>query len=99
MTQITVFLKRLKNPTVVLSIISQIVILLSALNVEVDTETVNVIVTGVLSILVTLGIMSNPDTVKKTYTDDIQYCKTCNKKTVHSKVAGKMICIDCQTEE
>lgn len=97
MLQIKTYLKRLRNPTVVLSIVSQVVILLSVLDIDVDTETLNGLIAGVLSILVTLGIMSNPDSTKKTYGDDIIYCETCKKETIHAKVAGEMVCLDCET--
>ncbi|MFI3227180.1 MAG: hypothetical protein R3Y09_07170 [Clostridia bacterium] len=99
MVQLQTYLKRLKNPTVVLSIVSEIILVLTMLNINVDEQAVNVVVTGILTILVTLGIMSNPDTVNHTYSDDISYCESCEKDTVHAKIANEMICTNCQTPE
>lgn len=96
MLQIKTFLARLKNPTVILSIVSEIILVLATLNINVDEQSINVVVTGVLAILVTLGIMSNPDTANKTYSDDILFCEQCNKDTVHAKIANDMVCLDCE---
>lgn len=97
MIQLKTYLNRLKNPTVVISIVSEIILVLTMLNINVDKQAINVVVTGISTILVTLGIMSNPDTVNKTYSDDIMYCENCQKDTVHAKVSDDMICLDCQT--
>lgn len=95
MEQIKLFAKRLKNPTVVLSILSQVFMIFSLLNVSVDENMITGVITASLSILVTLGIMSNPDTATKTYGDDFMYCETCNKRTHHVVVGDKILCEEC----
>lgn len=97
MTQAKLFLNRLKKPSVVLSIVSQILILLSLFKVNVDVSLVNGVVGACLSILVTLGIMSNPDTTNKMYSDKIEYCPTCDDNHVFSVVAGQHVCTNCNT--
>ena len=73
MQQIKILMKRILNPTVFTSIISQIVILLTMFNINVDTQQVSLAVTAITTILITLGIMSNPDTKNKTFLDDIVF--------------------------
>ncbi len=90
-------LERLRQPSVVLSIASQIVTILLLLNVNVDQNIVTGVVTAVCSILVFMGIMSNPTTQNKWYGDDTLYCKNCQKNTAHLSVADKMICSTCST--
>ena len=97
MQQIKILMKRILNPTVFTSIISQIVILLTMFNINVDTQQVSIAVTAITTILITLGIMSNPDTKNKTFLDDIVFCKNCNKKSPHVLIKGDMVCKDCGT--
>lgn len=88
-------LSRLKNPSVVLSIFAQIITILSLLNVNVDLTIAKGILTAVCSILVLLGIMSNPTTENKGYGDDMLLCSHCNKKSPHVLICGEMICTEC----
>lgn len=54
------FLGTLRNPMVITSIISQILIILTLFKVNVDVDMISKIVIAVCSILVSLGIMNNP---------------------------------------
>ncbi|MEG1239982.1 MAG: phage holin, partial [Oscillospiraceae bacterium] len=67
MTQLKTMLLRLKSPTVLLSIVSQVVTLLVLFKVQVDMTLVGGAVTAISSILVLLGILSDPTTEKRGY--------------------------------
>ena len=84
--QLKVMLSRLKNPSVVLSIASQIIAILMLLNVHVDE--------GIVT-----GIMSNPESTKKGYGDDIYKCPNCNCDCEYVEVNGKLVCKKCGTEK
>lgn len=88
-------LERLKHPSVVLSIASQMVTILLLLNISIDQTAVTGIVTAVCSILVFMGIMSNPTTKNKWYGDDDLYCENCQKNSPHIPVADSMVCSSC----
>lgn len=98
MEQIKIILQRLKNPSVIMSIVSQIITILVLLNVNVDKQAVTGVVTAICTILVLLGILSNPDTNTKGYGDDMIQCDHCNKLTKHVLVNGKMVCSECGNE-
>lgn len=95
MLQLKKMLKRLKNPTTILSILSEIITILILLKVDVNVDLVTGIVTAVCSILVLLGIMSNPTTVTKGYGDDILYCKNCQEKTENVVINNELCCTKC----
>ena len=94
-----IILNRLKQPSVVLSLVSQITTLLLLFGFQIDPQQLMTFATIVCSILVTLGIMSNPDSNHKGYGDDILICPNCNKPTLHVAVKGKMVCKTCGTEQ
>lgn len=91
--QLLVMLNRLKNPTVVLSIASQVIVILTLFHVNVDRNIITGVVTAGCSILVLLGIMSNPE--QKGYTDNITYCEECGECQVHIEVSDKLVCTKC----
>lgn len=95
--QLLVMLNRLKNPSVVLSIASQFIIILTLFHVNVDRNIITGIVTAICSILVSLGIMSNPE--QKGYSDNITYCEKCGENEVHINIADKLVCIKCGTSK
>ncbi|MFI3212645.1 MAG: hypothetical protein R3Y24_04820 [Eubacteriales bacterium] len=97
MDQVKIILERLKNPKVIISVVSQIVGILVLLNFDVDTEWIFGIVTAVTSVLAMLGIVTNPDTQNHGYGDDLYFCPTCNRKTAHVKANGNMLCPECGT--
>jgi len=84
-------LSRLKNPTVVLSIASNLIALFLLLGYKVNEGVVMSVVTITCAILVTLGIMSNPDY----NTDNMLYCPLDKARTYHVEVAGKKMCSVC----
>lgn len=98
MTQINIIIERLKKPTVIISLISQIVGILILLDVNIDSEAITGIATSVTAILVTLGILSNPDTVTSGYGDDIAYCEGCEEEKSHVAIGGELYCSDCGTK-
>lgn len=95
--QLMVTLKRLKNPTVFLSVLSQIISIMALLNISINVDLVTGTAVSVCSILVTLGIMSNPTTKNKGYGDDMEFCENCNEKTEHFAVGDQLICRHCGT--
>ena len=97
MNQFKVILERLKKPSVILSIASQIIAIFALLNVNIDATMVTGVITTGCSVLVMLGIMSNPSTKNKGFGDDILECAGCHKKTSHVLVGKKMVCSVCGT--
>lgn len=93
--QFKAILQKLRKPSVILSIVSQIVAILALLNINVDNALVMAIATAACSILTTAGILSNPASDKKGFGDDIYYCEKCGKDSVHTKVDGKLVCSEC----
>lgn len=90
-------LKRLKKPSVVLSIVSQIVSVLILFKAPIDAELIKGIAAALCSILTLLGIMSNPDTQKQGYGDDVYTCSGCGENTQHAMVNGQLVCCRCGT--
>lgn len=88
---------RLKNPSVLLSLISHTVTLLILLGFNINESFVLSISTALLSILTILGIMSNPDTKTKGYGDDTLVCSNCGGKSIHVEINGQMLCKNCGT--
>ncbi|MEG2073954.1 MAG: hypothetical protein RRY54_04235 [Angelakisella sp.] len=97
MNQLKNILARLKNPSVVISIASQIISVLLLLNVNVDRGIITAVITAACSVLVLLGIMSNPDTVTKGYGDDMHECANCHQMTPHLRVGDSLVCSKCGT--
>lgn len=95
MKYLEAILNRLRKPSVVLSLTSQIITILLILRINVDKNMVVGVVTIACSILVTLGIMSDPTTKNKWYLDDVRTCSNCKEKTAHTLVNGKMVCKGC----
>lgn len=95
MQQYKLILKRLLNPSIIISIVAQIASVLTLFQLNVDMNIVETVVTAICSILVLLGIVSNPDTMNKGYGDDIKFCTNCNKYCEYVMVAGKLICKEC----
>lgn len=95
MTQLKNILSRLKNPSVVISIVSQVVSVLVLLNIHVNQSAVSAVVVAVCSVLVLLGIMSNPDTANRGYGDDLYECECCHEKTAHLQVGDSLVCSKC----
>ena len=90
-------ISRLKNPSVIISIASQIITILMLLKVNVDESLIMGAITSITSVLVMLGIMSNPTTRNKGYGDDMIMCKTCGKHTPHVLTGTNMSCSICGT--
>ncbi|MEG2383474.1 MAG: hypothetical protein RR885_00055 [Oscillospiraceae bacterium] len=85
----------MKRPSVLLSIAAQVVAILTLLRVQVDMTIVTGIIAAISSILVLLGIMSDPDTKKLGYGDDIMFCENCQKDSVHKLINGVLVCKEC----
>ena len=97
MPQGKAILERLRNPSVIFSIAAQLVTILTLLKVPGDANLIAGIVTASCSILVMLGILSNPTTKNKGYGDDILHCEGCGANSEHVEVAGQMYCKECGT--
>ncbi len=93
--QLMITLSRLKNPSVVIGIVSQIIAMLTLLHVSTNISFVMAITVGVCSILVTIGIMSNPTTENVGFGDDILYCSNCKTEKEHVLVGDKFYCKQC----
>lgn len=63
-------LSRFKNYGVWVSIFALIPIVLKGIGLNIIPDDYNTVVTGILTILVTLGILNNPTTCNKGYLDD-----------------------------
>lgn len=95
MVQLQLILKRLRKPSVIASLTSQIMALLILFEVSVDTNMITSVITILTSIMVMLGIFSNPDAQNKGFKDDISICSQCNEMTQHVKVGENMVCSNC----
>ena len=89
-------LKRLKNPSVLVSLSSYVITILLLTLTDISASSVAAITTAILSIFTLLGVISNPDTKTKGYGDDILICPKCGK-AVHVEIDGKMVCKGCGT--
>lgn len=98
MSQIHAILERLKKPSVLISIASQIATILLLFNIPVNMNLVSAVITGLFSIFVLLGIVSDPTTQTKGYGDDWIKCSGCQKTSRHVMVNGKMVCTECGCE-
>lgn len=95
MQQIKLLLARLKSPSVLISIVSQVAAILVLLGRVVDVNLVTTVTAAVCSLLVTLGILSDPNTQNKGFGDDLHYCAHCGAVTPHVAVTGTLICRTC----
>lgn len=95
MIQLRLIVKRLRKPSVIASLTSQIITMLVLLGIQINTTLVTSIISTLTSIFIILGIFSNPDAKKRGYGDDISLCSKCNNMTQHVMVAGQMICSGC----
>lgn len=94
MKYVKVVLSRLKNPMVIISISSQIlIILLTLFRVSVNTDLVNKVALAAGSILVSLGIFNNP--APETVSIKKLECCHCGKMANHVMVNGKFVCEEC----
>ncbi|MEG1441607.1 MAG: phage holin [Oscillospiraceae bacterium] len=98
MPQLKIILNRLKKPSVLLSIASQIVAILLLFNVNIDMNIVTGVITAITSIFVLLGIISDPTTQNKGYGDVFLKCEHCNKDAIYTVVDGRLVCSQCGTE-
>ncbi|MFI3208769.1 MAG: hypothetical protein R3Y40_06490 [Eubacteriales bacterium] len=95
MTQLRLIVKRLRKPSVIASLTSQIITMLVLLGIEINTTLVTSVISCLTSIFIILGIFSNPDAKRRGYRDDISPCTKCNGMTQHVMVADEMVCTIC----
>lgn len=95
MQQIKLLLARLKSPSVIISIVSQVAAILVLLGHTVDANLVTTMAAAVCSLLVTLGILSDPNTQNKGFGDDLRYCDHCGAVTPHITITGTLTCRNC----
>ncbi len=95
MVQLKLILNRLRKPSVIASLTSQIMALLILFEVSVDTTLITSAITSITSIMVLLGIFSNPDSQNKGFRDDISKCSKCKQMTQHVKIGENMVCVNC----
>lgn len=95
MKQLKIILKRLKKPSTVISIVSQVISLLVIFGINVQQQYVLAIVTTTCSILITLGILSNPDSGKAGFGDQILKCSNDGQMSLHTWVNEQLICTNC----
>ena len=93
--QLKLLISSLKQPSVILSIASRIISVMLLLGFQVNQSVVLAVVTACCSIMVTPGIMSNPDSTKKGYGDDLLTCSNSGKKELHTRINGQMVCTVC----
>lgn len=95
MDQLKLTLSRLKKPSVIISLVSQIAPILILLGFNIDEHALMTVTYALCSILVTLGILSNPDTNQKGYSDDLLTCSNDGLLSPHVMVNGQMVCKNC----
>lgn len=86
---------RLQKPSVILSLVSQATAVLLLIGFTIDEHLILSIATLLCSALVTLGILSNPDTENKKFGDDVMLCSKEDKYSNHIKINGQMLCAEC----
>jgi uncharacterized membrane protein len=89
------FVKRLSKPSSILSLLSQVLSVLLLLGVHIDQTKIMGIGAAVCSVLVALGILSNPDTKNKGYGDDLYPCSNTGELEKHVVVNGQLVCETC----
>jgi uncharacterized membrane protein len=93
--QIMLYIGRLKKPSTIISLTSQVVSILLLLGVHINQTEVMGIAAAICSLLVTMGVLSNPDSNKKGYGDDLKICSNDGNLTKHVLVNGQMVCEEC----
>ncbi|MDR2933291.1 MAG: hypothetical protein LBV27_09310 [Oscillospiraceae bacterium] len=93
--QLRCILKRLQRPSVLLSLVSQFVSIMIMFGFNINENMIMAAATIVCSMLATLGIVSNPDTQKNGFGDDILVCSKSGEMEPHVMVAGQMVCKNC----
>jgi len=88
-------ISRLKQPSVLLSLVSQGISIFILMGFNLNEDLIKSLAAIICSILVTLGILSNPDTKNRGYGDDILFCICDGKNAQHVRVNGHMICQKC----
>lgn len=88
-------LQRLRKPSVVLSIASQVAAILVVFGLQIDRDAFMTVVVLGCSILTTLGVLSNPDSTKRGYGDDILTCSKSGRKERHALINGEYVCVNC----
>jgi uncharacterized membrane protein len=87
-----IILSRIRKPSVIMSVTSQLISLLMILGVHLNQNTIMTVVAIGCTILASLGILSNPDTQKGGYGDDILTSAGTGKKEPHVLINGQMVC-------
>lgn len=93
MRKVNDVLARLKNPIVITSIISQILIILSVFKLNIDVDLITKAVFAAGSILISLGIVNNP-AEEKVVVKELT-CEHCGKEANHVLIAGNFVCQEC----
>ncbi len=93
--QLKNFVTRLRKPSILIGLVSQVISVLILVGVRVDQTAVMGVVTAITSILVTMGVLSNPDTKKKGFGDDIYPCSLTGELEQHVLVNGQLVCQKC----
>lgn len=93
--QLQQILTRLKKPSVILSLVSQIASILMVAGIPVDKGFLVTVSAMICSALVTLGVLSNPDSTKSGYGDDFLTCSNSGEVERHVLVNGQMVCVNC----
>lgn len=94
-TQFKQMVSRLRKPSVALSLVSHVLTLCITMGFELNENHIMSVATILCSILVTLGILSNPESLKKGYGDDYLICSASGKLEQHVKVNNQMVCANC----
>ena len=95
---LTKIIIRIKKPSVVLSLVSNFITLLVTMGFKLDSKYIMSLATIICSILVTLGILSNPDSATKGYGDKYLICSRTGQLEPHEEIGGKMLCQNCGAE-
>lgn len=88
-------LQKLKNPTVLISVLSQIGAILILMGVDLNENMVMSLIGMVVSILATLGIVSKSDTKPPELESACLTCTNTGTQELHVKINGQMTCVKC----
>lgn len=96
--QMKLMLGRLRKPSVLLSVVSNVISISLLLGANIDENMIMQVAVIGCSILVMLGVMNNPDTEKSGFGDDLLLCANSGRLEPHVRINGKMVCKKCGAE-
>ena len=94
MVQFRLILQRLRKPTIMMSVASQILTILILCGIKIDEAAIMTIATALCALLSTIGILSSADIKKKNKAGDVP---DENKVQQNVLTSGSIVCKNCGT--